>query len=262
LPHPRFAGKTKLGPYGDFITQVDWTVGQVMQALDDAKVAENTLLVVTSDNGSFMYRYPDKPIDHAQNETVHGYHPDTHQANGPLRGTKADIWEAGHRVPFFVRWPGKVKAGTTSPRTICHTDLLATVAEVAGVPFDSKSAEDSFSFLASLQQQSATERPPVIHQSGSGHLAIREGKWKLVLGNGSGGRQQPRGQPFGQPFQLFDLEADLGEQQNVIESNRELAEALYRKFETISHGDHVAPWNQPRKQNAKQKGKRNGDRSN
>lgn len=237
LPHERFRGTTELGEYGDFIAQVDWTVGQVMQALDEAGAADNTLLIVTSDNGSFMYSYPDKEVDHLGNSQVQGYHPDTHRSNANWRGTKADIWEAGHRVPFFVRWPSTIGAASTSDATICHTDLLATVAEVAQVDFDQTSAEDSFSFLSALKGQQH-ERKPVIHQSGSGFLAIRDGDWKLILGSGSGGREKPRGNHLEEPFHLYNLRDDPAEQNNLIKTNSEQAKMLHEAFLEISRGDH------------------------
>ena len=104
LPHSRFRDKTELGHYGDFVHQVDWTVGQILITLDQAGVADDTLLIVTSDNGSFMFRRGDRE-DHVADSKIQGFHPDNHRPNGMWRGTKADIWEAGHRVPFFARWP-------------------------------------------------------------------------------------------------------------------------------------------------------------
>ncbi len=237
LPHSRFEGSTKLGPYGDFVTQVDWTVGQVLRALDKKGATENTLLIVTSDNGSFMYRNQDATKDHVENAKIQGFHPDNHTANGPWRGTKADVWEAGHRVPFFAHWPNRIKAGLVSKSAVCHTDILATAAEVTRTEFDEQSAEDSFSFANAFAGQSY-ERPPIIHQSGSGMLAIRSGEWKLVLGNGSGGREKPKGKSFEKPFQLFRLATDPGEQSNLIESETAKAEELFDQFSEISHGDH------------------------
>jgi arylsulfatase A len=215
LPHPRFQGKTGLGPYGDFVMQVDWTVGQILDAIDEAGILENTLVIYTSDNGSYMYRQTDpKQPDHATDRTVQGYYEGNHTANGELRGTKADIWEAGHRVPFFVRWPGKVKAGTTSAQTITHTDFFATVADVinAKLPPANVAAQDSFSFLPLMFGDSDEfKRAPVIHHSGGAMFAIRDGDWKLVLGNGSGGRQLPKGKRFERPWSLFNMEKDLSE---------------------------------------------------
>ncbi|WP_145369629.1 sulfatase family protein [Maioricimonas rarisocia] len=229
LPHPRFRGTTDLGPYGDFVTQVDATVGGVLDAIDEADVADNTLVLYTSDNGSFMYRYDDARKDHVDDESIQGYRAEHHRANGPLRGTKADIWEAGHRVPFFVRWPGQVEAGSRSDTTVCLTDVFMTLAQVIGAADEvpKSAAPDSYSFAAVLKGQTLErKRPPVVHHSVAGMFAVRDGRWKLVLGNGSGGRQRPKGKPFEKPYALFDLESDLGEQTNVIEQNPEVAKRL------------------------------------
>jgi len=241
LPHGRFEGNTKFGPYGDFITQVDWTIGQVLKALDESGTADNTLLVVTSDNGSFMYEYTD-PKDHSVDPKVHGYHPDKHRANSVLRGTKGDIWEAGHRVPFFVRWPAKVKAATRTDVPVCHTDILATAAQLANAEFDQEESEDSHDLTPILMNR-ADEflRAPIIHQSGGGYLAVRSGKWKLVLANGSGGRQQPRGQKFQRPFNLFDLSKDIGETTNVVEQFSDVEKRLLDEFDNVSKGQHLPP---------------------
>ncbi|NQU26121.1 MAG: arylsulfatase [Candidatus Nealsonbacteria bacterium] len=235
LPHPRFRGKTKLGPYGDFVAQVDWTVGEMLRAIDDARIADNTLVIYSSDNGSFMHR-SDEPdaADHVDDETVQAYRPDRHRANHALRGTKADIWEAGHRVPFFARWPGKVRPGSRCAETICLTDLFATFAEITGAKVPPGAGRDSFSMLALLEGASSkTPRPPVIHHSAAGMFAIRDGQWKLVLGNGSGGRQNPRGRPFARPYHLFDMSQDLSEQQNLIEQQADVAERLEKACEAI-----------------------------
>ncbi len=228
LPHPRFRGKTDLGPYADFVVQVDAMVGQVLAALDENRITDQTLVIYTSDNGSFMYRFDDpRQQDHVEKETIQGYRPSHHTANGPFRGTKADIWEAGHHVPFFARWPGKVAAGARASQTICLTDLFATFAEILDEQLPEDAAPDSFSLLPLLKGDPASfHRAPVIHHSGSGMFAIREGKWKLVLGNGSGGRQKPRGKPFAKPYQLFDLESDLSETENVIEQHPDIARRL------------------------------------
>ena len=238
MPHSRFEKSTELGPYGDFITQVDWTIGQVLQSLDKNNLTENTLLIVTSDNGSFM-RKTDKQTDHVRDENIQAFHPLNHTANNKFRGTKADIWEAGHRVPFFVQWPKRIEPITKTDQTVCHTDILATVAEVVKQKFDHKQSEDSHSFAAALAGKE-TERPPVIHHSGSGHLAIRDGKWKLVMSSGSGGREKPKGKAFEKPFALFDLDNDIEEKTNLIESEVKVADRLLEQFHSISHGDHLS----------------------
>lgn len=234
IPKEEFQGKSGLGPYGDFVMQVDSTVGRVMKAMDDAGVTENTLLIVTSDNGSFMFRYDDDQPDHTDKEGIQGYRSTSHRANGPLRGTKADVWEAGHRVPFFVRWPSKFEGGRKVQNTICHTDILASVASAAGADFDADQSPDSYSFLSAAQGEVSARPAPVVHHSVSGLFAIREGKWKLVLGDGSGGRQAPRGKPFGRPFQLYDLDSDLGETKNVYDSHPDIVEKMISEFVKIA----------------------------
>ena len=234
-PHPRFIGKSKLGLYGDFVMQVDWTVGQVMQALESAGVEKNTLLIYTSDNGSFMYRRgADETEDHVSDSTVQAYNEKHHTANGDLRGTKADVWEAGHRVPFFARWPGVIEAGSTCEKTTAHVDLFATCAEIAGGTLLKNSAEDSFSWLPLFKGGDwSRPRAPVINHSAAGMFALRSGKWKLIAGNGSGGRQAPKGRPFQKPFMLFDLQADLGEKNDLAKAKPELVEELTVKLESI-----------------------------
>ena len=241
IPTDTFQGKSQLGPYGDFIMQVDAAIGRIIQAVDDSGEADNTLVVVTSDNGSFMHRN-DEPdfVDHVADEKIQAYRGDNHTANGPLRGTKADVWEGGHRIPFLVRWPSTVKPGTRCDSTICLVDLLATCADVSGASYDQSQSEDSYSLLANLKNpDKPSARPPVIHHSAGGMFAIRQGKWKLVLGNGSGGRQAPKGKPFAEPYHLFDLSQDLAEQHNVASNNTDVRERLVIEFERISHNDHL-----------------------
>ncbi len=226
MPHPRFQGKSKLGPYGDFVMQVDWVMGEVLKAVEKAGIRDNTLIMFTSDNGSFMYRETDKNAPHHMNdEGEQRYFQGDHTANGPLRGTKADIWEAGHRVPFFARWPGVIKPGSETSRTICHVDLFGTASEVAGLkmPSSREAAQDSFSLVQLFKgRETAFKRAPVINHSGSGMFAIRDGDWKLVLGNGSGGREQPKGRRFEGPWQLFHLGEDLGETHDRARSEPEV----------------------------------------
>ena len=168
-PAERFLGKTRLGLYGDFINQTDWSVGQVLQALEDTGIADNTLVVFSSDNGSYMYRFPRDEEDHLQNPGNQGYHPSNHQANADWRGTKADIWEAGHRVPFIVRWPGKVKSSAQCDKTICLTDFFATCAAVTGFSVPDNAGEDSFSLLPLMESKDPeVPRAPVIHHYFSG----------------------------------------------------------------------------------------------
>ena len=234
-PHPRFIGKSGLGLYGDFVMQVDWTVGQVMQSIDSAGIGKNTLLIFTSDNGSFMRRLgPEEKEDHVSDATIQAYNETHHTANGELRGTKADVWEAGHRVPFFARWPGVIAVGSTCDKPTAHVDLFATCAEIAGAKLPDDAAEDSFSWLPLFRGGDwAKPRAPVINHSAAGMFALRSGKWKLVAGNGSGGREAPKGKPFQKPFMLFDLQADVGEQNDLAKAKPKLVERLTARLEEI-----------------------------
>ena len=234
-PAKRFVGRTDLGPYGDFIVHVDAAVGEVMRAVDDAGVRDRTVVIFTSDNGSFMYRLDgvDQP-DHTDDPTVQAYRSLNHTSNAVYRGTKADIWEGGHRVPFFVRWPGTVKPGSIQNATVCLTDVFATLAAIIGEDLPENAAEDSFDMLPLMRGgQWRRPRAPVIHHSSGGMFAIRDGRWKLVVGNGSGGREKPSGKPFERPYQLYDLEADPSERRNLYDRRATVALRLERSLERI-----------------------------
>ncbi len=234
-PAERFQGKTNIGPYGDFIVHVDAAVGGVLSAIEKASITQDTLVLFTSDNGSYMYRLDgisDK--DHTDDSSVQAYRSLNHTANYVYRGTKADIWEAGQRVPFVVRWPAQIKADSVQNTTVCLTDVFATLAEIAGRDLPMNVAEDSFSLLPLFRGGVwEKQRAPVIHHSSGGMFAIRDGRWKLIAGNGSGGREKPSGEPFGKPYQLFDLETDPSEKHNVYDSQPIVATRLEQELERI-----------------------------
>jgi len=255
-PAKRFQGRTTMGPYADFLVQTDWTVGQILNTIKVNEIQDNTLVIFTSDNGSFMFRvnpdnnYPfeqeipsqsfyarkvgDGHQDHSQNAAVHGYFSHVHRANYRWRGTKADIWEGGHRVPFIVRWPGRIEAGTKSNQIICITDVMATLADITEYSLNENEGADSFSFLPVLfNEKSEVTRAPVVLHSGNGMFAIREDKWKMVFGNGSGGREIPVGKPWEKPYALYDLEIDPTESTNLIDEYPEIANQLTEKMNTI-----------------------------
>ncbi len=242
LPAERFRGNTEQGDYGDFVTQVDWVVGQIDKTLKAEGIADETLLIYTSDNGSYMYKLRDGEVDHVAEPAVQGFDPENHRANYIWRGTKADIWEAGHRVPYLVRWPGVTKAGTRCDETICLTDLMATCAEIVGYDLPEDAAEDSFSIVSLLRSGKwRVPRAPVIHHSINGTFSLREGKWKMVFANGSGGREKPSGSPFKKPYFLFDLEKDPSETTNVIEEHPEVAQTLTERLEQIRSSGRSRP---------------------
>ena len=213
--------------------ETDDAVGQILKVLDETKQAENTIIVVTSDNGSFMFRIDEGKPGHIDDFRVVGYHPNNHQSNSIWRGTKADIYEGGHRVPLLVRWPAGIQPGSVSDHTTTLTDWYATIAELVDHKLGENEGEDSFSLTSVLKGTEKWNRPPVINHSINGTFAIRDGKWKLIASSGSGGRQAPRGKPFERPYQLYALTADPSETKNLISSHPEVAEALERELANI-----------------------------
>jgi arylsulfatase A len=219
LPTDEFKGKSGTNPYGDFVLQVDHTVGQILKSLEEHGIADNTLIIFTSDNGC-------SPQANFEELAKYGHKPSYH-----FRGHKADIFEGGHRVPFMVRWPGHIKAGEESKQVICLTDLLATVADIAGTSLDASSGVDSYSMLpAMLGKQKLPLREATIHHSINGSFAIRKGPWKLILCPGSGGWSDPKPKAPGiellPPYQLYNLDNDPGETENQVESYPDVVQEL------------------------------------
>lgn len=234
LPSKEFSGKSKLGPYADYVRQVDATVGRVIDALADNEVLDETILIVTSDNGSFMYRLNANETDHVDDDSVQGYRSEHHMANAQWRGTKADIWEAGHRVPFFVRLPKAQHAKARVDHVVGLVDMMSTLCDFIGTDKPQQAGPDSHSF-AELLRDPATkfDRPPLICHSASGMFAIRDGKWKLIAGDGSGGREKPRGTPFAEPWMLVDLEQDPAEKHNVAADHPDVYQRMKAQLDEI-----------------------------
>jgi len=220
VPTKRFQGKNSLGPYGDFCEEVDWCVGEVLRALDKAGLADNTLVVFTSDNGCAPY------IGVKELEKK-GHYP-----SYIFRGYKADIFEGGHRIPFLVRWPGKIKPGGVSEETICLTDLMATCSAITGERLPDNVGEDSVSILPALLGKPLEKplREATVHHSIGGYFAIRQGKWKLEMCRGSGGWGYPNESKAKQldlpPVQLYDMTADVSERRNVAAEHPEVVKKL------------------------------------
>ena len=236
IPESRFVGTTGLGYYGDFVAQVDWIVGQVLDALGRAGIADDTLLVFTSDNGSRMYNRPSSLAEHhVTNPWVNWYWPAVHKPNDDWRGMKSTIYEGGHRVPYLVQWPGVVPAGSETAFTFAHVDLYATLADILGHRLEDEEALDSLSILPVLRGEQATPRRSVVNHSAKGMFAVRSGPWKLVLGNGAGGWDGPEfnGTPFARPYRLYNLSSHPRETANLIEEQRERADELEERLSTI-----------------------------
>ncbi len=239
-PNARFKGASQYGVYGDFIEELDWSVGEVLGTLDRLELAENTLVIFTSDNGGLV----DPASSAAQRGAGYGDGADAppapdvnHQANGPIfRGGKGDIWEGGHRIPFLARWPEGIGPGTRSAETISLTDMLATFAALAGQELTNDAGPDSFNVLPALLggELDDSMRHPRVMQSGgiSGMLSIREGPWKLIDGQGGGGYRDGKAEP-GEPPQLYNLSQDLAEETDVYAQHPDLAKRLRQLLHTI-----------------------------
>ena len=211
VPTEEFKGKSKAGNYGDYVVEVDWAVGQVLEALDRNGLAESTLVIFTSDNGPEVYAY----------ECARTYR---HYSMGDLRGVKRDVWEGGHRVPFIARWSGKTQPGTTSNEIICLTDLIATLAAVVGDKMPEDAGEDSYNILPALLGESSGKpiREATVHHSISGKFAIRQGNWVFIDAPTGGDNEEPgwfkqeRGyRPDDRPGLLYDLGQDRAERTNL-----------------------------------------------
>jgi arylsulfatase A-like enzyme len=238
-PSARFHGTSSCGVYCDFIRELDWSVGEVLSALERAGIADNTLVILTSDNGGLYSRQAYEM---------------GHRVNADLLGQKSDAWEGGHRVPFLARWPGKIKAGSRSDEVICLVDFLATAAAITGVELPRNAGPDSFNVLPALFGE--TSHKPVrggalILESYTGMLAVREGDWMLILGRGSGGSTTEYFKHYGMrleelgrtttgwkvkglgepdpslpPGQLYNLAKDRGESENLYKDHPDVVQRL------------------------------------
>lgn len=229
FPGKDFQGKTSSGPHGDFIFEFDAIVGELLDELERLGMSDNTLVIVTSDNGPEVRTVVNMRQDH-QHDGAH-----------PWRGMKRDQWEGGHRVPLIVRWPKRVAAGVTSEAMVCLTDIMATCSEITGEELPRDAAEDSLSFLPILEgQEDPPQREYLMHQTISLALAIRKGPWKYLDHQGSGGNNYGR-PPLNQfalpdaapdaPGQLYNLDDDPGERQNLYFRHPEIVAELKGKLD-------------------------------
>jgi Arylsulfatase A and related enzymes len=213
IPNEPWQGRSGCGPYGDFVLQFDDYVGQMVGRIDGAGARENTIVVVTSDNGASGVA--DLPA-----LTARGHDP----SNG-WRGYKSDIWEGGHREPFMVRWPGTIEAGSVSLHTVSHSDLFATLADVLAAAVPDTAAEDSISNLPLWEGTRAPVRADLVSHSGGGGFAIRRGDWKLeFVTTGDGVDQRFEESQGAKPTeyraaQLYHLGEDPAEMHNLIDDH-------------------------------------------
>ena len=215
VPTKDWQGKSGLGKYGDFVMETDWAIGQLMEALDKAGIVDNTLVIVTSDNGC-------SPAANVDDLEKQGHFPSELR-----RGYKSMIWDGGHRIPFIARWPGKVKAGGRSDQIVCLDDLMATCADILGVKLPDNAGEDSVSLLSALLgKDTAPLREAIVHHSIFGNFGIRQGQWKLDLCTGSGGWRNV--QVTKAPGQLYDMSKDIGERTDEYAQHPEIVDKLMK----------------------------------
>lgn len=257
-PHPKFQGKSAIGPYGDFVMEADDCLGRVLNALKEHGVAGNTLVIATSDHGPAPYAGPKLKATYGQ---IHEMEKEGHWPGGIYRGYKFSVYEGGLRVPFVVRWPGVVKKGATCERLIGLNDLMATLAEVTGTKLAGGQAPDSVSYLPLLKNaEGGATRESMLMQS-THNFVVRKGAWKLALCPGSGcraiwgnlpkpeeawkkalgafGGNQPKDADLGKaPFvQLFNLASDPREKASLAAKHPEIvAELLEIARDAVARG--------------------------
>jgi arylsulfatase A-like enzyme len=217
VPTKEWQGKSGLGPYGDYVMETDDSAGQILKAIDAAGLRDNTIAIFASDNGAAPYAGVDKLAAAG------------HFVSAQYRGYKSDIWDGGQRIPFIVRWPGKIEPASRSRQIVGLFDLFATCADILHAKLPDNAGEDSVSLLPAFlgidMQPLHADNTIVNHSGGNGRFAIRQGKWKLELCPGSGGWGQPGDEAAlkeGLPvFQLYNLDNDIGEQTNLLHMTTE-----------------------------------------
>ncbi|NET35512.1 MAG: arylsulfatase [Cyanothece sp. SIO1E1] len=239
IPNEEFVGKTEAGGYGDFVFQTDYVAGQVLEALEEQGLAQNTLVIFTSDNGPEHYAYP----------RTRNY---GHYSTGPLRGLKRDIYEGGHRVPFVMRWPEKIEAGRVSNDLIHQVDIAATIAAIVDFPMTAEYAVDSYNFLPLLlgEELSKPIREVAVHNTFKDGFVIRQGDWVLIE-RFSGYHSRVPDWYFEEngyqkddpeaPGLLFNVKTDLGQFQNQYEVEPDKVKELKALLETYRESERTVP---------------------
>ncbi|MEJ7912175.1 MAG: arylsulfatase, partial [Chitinophagaceae bacterium] len=231
LPHSRFAGKSSMGPRGDAILQLDWTVGAILETLDRLKLANNTMVILTSDNGPVI---DDGYIDEAASKLG------THRPAGKLRGGKYSAFDGGTRVPFIVRFPGRVKAGSSTDVLFSQVDLFASFAALTGYKMTAEDGTDSYNMLAPLLGTSKKDRDHLVEQSINNTLSLIQGQWKYIEPSNGQAVNKLTNTELGnlpQP-QLYNLLTDLGEQKNMAGTRPEMVKTMNAKLKSLRMKGH------------------------
>jgi arylsulfatase A len=229
IPMDRFKGKSKCGAYGDFMIETDFRVGQILKTLDELRITKNTLLIFTSDNGP----------ENTWKKRIEVY---GHRSAGRYRGGKRSRYEGGHRVPFLIRWPAKIRAGSKCDVTVCQTDFLATISEMLDVKLPEKAGEDSFSFYSAMGGKKMS-RGPMIHHSADGQFAIRMGDWKLIVNRKATRkkRKKKNRNVSENRYELYNLKQDPSETRDVSSRNTDRVKLMAATLERLKSATRSAP---------------------
>lgn len=236
VPNDKFDGASKAGAYGDFVVETDDSCGQLLNALREAGLYENTIIIFSADNGAERYAYPrDEKFGHWSTQ--------------PLRGLKRDIYEGGHRVPTIIKWPGLTKPGTKCAALVSQIDFMATLASSLGFELPENSAEDSHDLMPLLKGGKETVRTTHIHNTNPNSYAIRHGKWTLIdaktgylSGVDKGWEKRHGYEPDDKsPVELYDMEQDIGQRKNLAAENPETVKELQALLKKIREQGHSAP---------------------
>ena len=236
VPNKEFEGQSSVGAYGDFIVEIDDSVGKLLAALEKAGVADNTIVIFSADNGPEWFAYArDKKLGH--------------WSSHPLRGSKRDIYEGGHRVPFMVKWPGVVEAGRVSDALVSQIDLMATMAEATCFELPRDAAEDSHSLLPLLRGDERPVRTTHVHNTYEDAWAIRHGDWVLIdAKSGYRSAKDPAWEARrgylpddDQAVELYDLDHDLSQRTNLAADHPERVDQMSELLKKIRSESHTSP---------------------
>ena len=237
VPNKEFIGKSGAGVYGDFVVELDHRIGQMLDALDEAGVADNTLIIFTADNGPENIAY-----DRIQ-ETGH-------YSMGNWRGVKRDLWEGGNRVPFIVRWPGKVQAGSVSNETISLVDFMATAAAIVDDELPQDAAEDSYNILPAILGGESKKRirKATVYSGSNGVLALRQGNWVLIdsktgmVSNEPEWFRKERGVVgHEESLELFNIKKDPQQKRNTLNDNPKVVARMSKLLSRYVDSGRSAP---------------------
>ena len=239
VPNTAFYGKSKAGYYGDFVVETDAMVGKVLATLKEKGLLENTIVIFTADNG-------------AENLAFSRLEKFDHWSSGKFRGLKRDVYEGGHRVPFIVSWPGKIKPGSRSDEVVSQVDLAATFAEIVGYKLSNDDAIDSYNLLPVLtgEDYSKPLRVATVQNTSQKAFALRQGDWVYINASSGAAQKEPKTylNYFGlktyskdTPGLLFNLKSDLRQSKNVYQEHPDKVEAMSKLLERYLAGERCAP---------------------